>query len=495
MRRPVMLGLMAVGGLLAPPVAGAAPTVLGRGDAPWLHVDREDTAHVAWIVSRSVTEDELHYRRRPAGASAWGPDTVIPAGLGADVTGPQIVQEPPPSGRLLIVGTAPGPSGPVTHVVASSDGGASWSAPAVVYEGTPAVNPTIGRVPTAAAGPAGLLLVNGNPTIRLVTVPSALAPTVPREAEVPISPLPYNGSVTFDPQGSPVFAFGDLGRTYVRPGPAGSDILAGDHPEIGNSGIKIAGGPRGVAVVVLGGVPRVGPNHLFSRTLSGSALTPPVRLTAPSDRSPGEPFLAADASGRFHLVWRSEGTRLLYRRSEDGARWRPAVELARASSMFNPVVSAGPDGRGWAVWQQTLASGTSPLLAVPLDDPGVADTSGIPNPVVTRRGASVFVTPRRPSLATVRRRKCVQVRVQTTRPARIRVAIFSGRRSIRIFGARVVRFRQPGKRLVCIKVPLRARTFDVRQPFRFAFAVKPGATPRRGERAAALTLTRFTRFR
>jgi hypothetical protein len=78
----------------------------------------------------------------------------------------------------------------------------------------------------------------------------------------------------------------------------------------------------------------------------------------------------------------------------------------------------------------------------------------------------------------------------------VRVAIFSGRRSVRVFGARIVRFTQPGKRLVCVRVPLRARTFDVRQAFRFAFAARDGLTDPPGRRARTqLTVINFTRFR
>ena len=86
--------------------------------------------------------------------------------------------------------------------------------------------------------------------------------------------------------------------------------------------------------------------------------------------------------------------------------------------------------------------------------------------------------PRHPSRAALKRSKCVNVRVQTTKPAAIRVAIFSGRKSVRVFGATTVRFAKPGKRLVCIRVPLRAHTFDVRKPFRFAFAVRSSARTR-----------------
>jgi hypothetical protein len=111
----------------------------------------------------------------------------------------------------------------------------------------------------------------------------------------------------------------------------------------------------------------------------------------------------------------------------------------------------------------------------------VPDTKGIVTPGVVRDGPALLVAPKRISVAKIRRSKCILTRVQSTKPARIYVAIFSGPRSERRFGATVVRFTAPGKREVCVKVPFNARTFDVRQAFRFAIAVKPGANPVKGE--------------
>jgi hypothetical protein len=61
------------------------------------------------------------------------------------------------------------------------------------------------------------------------------------------------------------------------------------------------------------------------------------------------------------------------------------------------------------------------------------------------------------------------------------VTIFSGIRSRRLFGAELVTFRRPGRRIVCIPVPLRARTFNARAQ-RVAVGVALGAVDRVGER-------------
>jgi hypothetical protein len=74
----------------------------------------------------------------------------------------------------------------------------------------------------------------------------------------------------------------------------------------------------------------------------------------------------------------------------------------------------------------------------------------------------------------------VLVKVATKRPARILVSIFSGRRSIRLFGQKLVVFvSAPARRQVCITVPFRARTFDVRTPLRVALGYTAGARRQR----------------
>jgi hypothetical protein len=67
--------------------------------------------------------------------------------------------------------------------------------------------------------------------------------------------------------------------------------------------------------------------------------------------------------------------------------------------------------------------------------------------------------------------------VRSTRPARVLATIYSGRRSIRLFGQRRVVFQRPGTKIVCIQVPRRARTYNVRTPLRFAIGWKLGSRP------------------
>jgi len=106
----------------------------------------------------------------------------------------------------------------------------------------------------------------------------------------------------------------------------------------------------------------------------------------------------------------------------------------------------------------------------------------IPSPREVRAGPATVTAPGRLSLRSLRRSKCVAVLVASARPARVLVTIFSGRRSVRLFGQRLVVFTAAGRKSTCIKVPARAKTFDVRTPLSFAVGYALGARARPGQR-------------
>jgi len=95
----------------------------------------------------------------------------------------------------------------------------------------------------------------------------------------------------------------------------------------------------------------------------------------------------------------------------------------------------------------------------------------IPNPQTITRGPATVVAPGSVSLRSLKKSKCVRTLVVSTKPARVNVRIFSGIRSIRLFGQKLVVFRRAGKRVACIPVPFRARTFDARTRLRIAVGV------------------------
>jgi hypothetical protein len=133
---------------------------------------------------------------------------------------------------------------------------------------------------------------------------------------------------------------------------------------------------------------------------------------------------------------------------------------------------------------RTLASfwsfGVTPQVptAPPPEGPDLSRT--IPNPQTIRNGPARVTTPGRISLGSLRRSRCVLTRVVSAKKARVLVTIFSGIRSRRLFGADLVTFRRPGRRIVCIAVPRRARTFNARTQLRVAVGVALGAVDRAG---------------
>jgi hypothetical protein len=133
---------------------------------------------------------------------------------------------------------------------------------------------------------------------------------------------------------------------------------------------------------------------------------------------------------------------------------------------------------------RTLASfwsfGTTPQLpAAPPQGPDLSRT--IPNPQTIRNGPARVTTPGRISLGSLRRSRCVLTKVVSAKKARVLVTIFSGIRSRRLFGADLVTFRRPGRKIVCIAVPRRARTFNARTRLRVAVGVALGAVDRVGQ--------------
>lgn len=113
---------------------------------------------------------------------------------------------------------------------------------------------------------------------------------------------------------------------------------------------------------------------------------------------------------------------------------------------------------------------------------GVDASRTIPAPQTIQGGPTTIVAPGTISITSLTRSKCVLVKVASARPARILVSIFSGRRSVRLFGQKRVVFTAPGRTRVCIPVPFRAHTFNVRTRLNVALGYAVGARARRGER-------------
>ena len=239
-----------------------------------------------------------------------------------------------------------------------------------------------------------------------------------------------------------------------------------------------------------------GPLYLVSWSPGEAAPTVVARPT----RLPLNVYLAAarHADGRLWVAWYDDGVAA---GSGDGyyaklgnARGAGGVEvpLGMPTATATPgAVTVLPQGDNLLVAAVAGTGAIRNALWATLS-PDVL----IANPQTIRSGLATVLAPKRVSLKALRasKSKCVYVKVRAKAASRVLVAIYSGTKSIRLFGQKRVVFRAAGTKVVCIKVPLRAKTFDIRTPIRIAVATKPGARPVRGERPATLGVARLRFF-
>jgi hypothetical protein len=151
------------------------------------------------------------------------------------------------------------------------------------------------------------------------------------------------------------------------------------------------------------------------------------------------------------------------------------------------LLTLAPDGNSFLYTGTTTTGATEPpftsrFIGCSQGLAGADLTRTIPDPQTIQAGPTTIVAPGTVSLTSLRRSKCVLVKVASKKPARVLVSIFSGRRSIRLFGQKLVVFLGSGRKQVCIPVPFRAHTFNVRTPVRVALGYALGARPTPGER-------------
>jgi hypothetical protein len=241
-----------------------------------------------------------------------------------------------------------------------------------------------------------------------------------------------------------------------------------------------------------------------------SAPTAPLRLAswAPGEGAPtniggarslslGLPLTAAYRSdGRLWVAWHDLGTtRSFYAAKLGNAKGaggtvqnlgRPAgaafvddrnldsVALGTDLVLVGTVITSAPRGSLWTTYVQ---------------DPATI----IENPRTFRNGPATITAPKRISINKLKRSKCVNVKVAVSEQARVLVQIFSGPKSRRLFGQKIVAFRTAGTKYVCVRVPFRAKTFNPRAPAGILVAVRKGtASGRQGP--PARVVTRDVRF-
>jgi hypothetical protein len=223
----------------------------------------------------------------------------------------------------------------------------------------------------------------------------------------------------------------------------------------------------------------------ISGTRGGGSTSP---VTCPGGEWTG---LWGDPSSPLTLVQTGQRVNGTYPQNFAGRPGGTLVGVVSGETLTGTFQDSGGSGtfsyafdattRTWSGTQTgggVTVANTGSFLGCPPPPPNLQST--IPSPQQLTSGPTSLVAPGRLSLRSLRRSKCVLVRVATKRPARILVSIFSGRLSIRLFGQRLVVFRTaPAQRQVCIAVPFRARTFNVRTPLRVALGYTAGAKPQR----------------
>lgn len=336
---------------------------------------------------------------------------------------------------------------------------------------------------------AGKLIINlyGEPATG-----SGPAPTVPPGSIIGQHPI----------VGPPLFRIIDVsttepGAAFVRP-PAGPlvkplvGLLLGEGDEVTVGGgvpfatLTLQALPGGAIFTLAGSAGRTAGGALRAHAVTFKASAAPELVTGElsiTTARPGTqqgqqrlpvggpafvltPVARVDASGgEVHVA-------------HDSARRRTTVRNLRGAATVTPTSRPALSLAAGRQVQVTDAGAGRPIPLVPADL-----ATSIPSPRDVRAGPAVATAPSVVSLRSLKRSKCVTVLVASAKPARVLVTIFSGRRSIRLFGQRLMVFPAAGRRETCIRVPAHAKTFDVRTPLRFAVGYALGARARRGEPA------------
>ncbi|MGD9734702.1 MAG: hypothetical protein AB7V58_03700 [Solirubrobacterales bacterium] len=228
-------------------------------------------------------------------------------------------------------------------------------------------------------------------------------------------------------------------------------------------------------------------------TAAGQA---PATPTAPGAR-------AACVGGDFAGIWqRGDGSTVTYTQTGRVAigltsnNQTSRVTIAGATATGTYTLSTGTKGK----YSQTIAPDLLTLATTVTNPDGTPGTPSnwtfkgcdpltvsspvganlrlvIPAPQLASAGPTSAVAPGIISLGSLATSRCVLVKVSATEPARILATIFSGKRSKRIFGQKLVVFSKPGSRRTCIPVPRNAKTISLKTSLNFALGYSKGARP------------------
>jgi hypothetical protein len=357
---------LAVGAALAfAPAAGAAtPVVIGSGSFPDVAVDPAGSTHIVWDEhDGGATGDTIGYCRGPRSGVDGGCaiQTVIDAP--ADAIGRSTYVFAPTADRVVIVShRCCTPDATLAWI--STTGGNSFSDPV-----------TIGNLDmedgVLGADEAFYGVDTGG---RVQRMPLA-GPAATAQAILPAGfGVPTGSSIAFLPGGRPIKASADSDNTSVSSYRGTGDFNdaanwdgptpitpPGSEPHLASS--------AGATMMIH----RVGsPGELHAVKLDGTA---PV--TTLSTQDPIEADLTANSGDRFTAAWVENGVvpnEVRMAASTDGTSWGRSQTILRANRVddfFHTQVATGPDGQGFAVFDENRRQGD--IWALPLDPLGAND--------------------------------------------------------------------------------------------------------------------------
>lgn len=390
--------IAALAALLAPAAAvtsanAATPFTVGTGVNPRIAVTPNGTGHVVWLIPDRILESAaVGYCRIPVGASACDRQEILlfPSSGGLAKSGGDVTVQAESDAALRITsacyGCAVGDAQEGIQRWDTADGGTTFLP-----------EPSIGGTPTnAGMGPDGITVGSG-----VYVTPADGDQVIARPGTSDTTAVDMAAGTNFvqtpsivqiPGQNRLVYAVSDLFgvRTATFNGPdfaATSLMNAGNWttdqklptPESGIRNTHLTSGPSGVWLTYEQKVPL--DDHVRVRRFDAAtnAFGAPRSLESTSDTgdaSIDDVFSSQDATGRVHVVWRSNLTteQLRYTRSDAaGAAFAAPATLATGEDYAHPVVGTGPDAAGWIAWQASDAS--SAIRVMRLDATALADAT------------------------------------------------------------------------------------------------------------------------
>ena len=393
----------------APAAAATKSFSVGSGTDPGIYVDEAGTAHIVYSTDNQNGPDQIHYCRLKRAATTCdqvqtpvltpvNPDHPQSDAINENGTGPKIYGVgdnlvildkrtsdfwPTPTGSTL---------GPVLAYV-STDGGNSFSGPAVVGDRTGGID-----------GPAVVYGPDDDPRIATIgtettggTFFQAIGPGTFTENEANLGDDPslsrawYDGNVALDENGVPAASFSDDNGNHLRRWSNQGDPndLATWGPPTGlpgTSGGRLAGGPKGLLFFEPEDVTTGDPEY-FVHKLSGSTPAKGIQVTHSGDGGSGYGRFLRTPDGRSIAVWQHGGG-IRETTSSDGTTW-PKTDTVLITSPGRNMSSAdagvASDGGGFAV-AHADAPDTSltdaPILVAPFGNqdktgkPGIGGVAG-----------------------------------------------------------------------------------------------------------------------